>query len=137
MKKLIVSSLIAASAVALSAGAASAQSWRGDDYGRYETRAYEGRGYEDRGRWVSINERQDRLERRIDRGLQRGDLTRREAFRLRSEMNQVARLEHRYRMNGLSNWERADLDRRFDRIAAQIRWERNDGQYGSGYGYGR
>jgi Ni/Co efflux regulator RcnB len=127
MKKLIVSSLIAASAVALSAGAASAQSWRGDDHGRYE----------DRGRWVSINERQDRLERRIDRGLQRGDLTRREAFRLRSEMNQVARLEHRYRMNGLSNWERADLDRRFDRIAAQIRWERNDGQYGSGYGYGR
>jgi hypothetical protein len=133
MKKLIVSSLIAASAVALSAGAASAQSWRGDDYGR--SGDY-GR-YEDRGRWVSINERQDRLERRIDRGLQRGDLTRREAFRLRSEMNQVARLEHRYRMNGLSNWERADLDRRFDRIAAQIRWERNDGQYGSGYGYGR
>ena len=133
MKKLIVSSLIAASAVALSAGAASAQSWRGDDYGRGGDY---GR-YEDRGRWVSINERQDRLERRIDRGLQRGDLTRREAFRLRSEMNQVARLEHRYRMNGLSNWERADLDRRFDRIAAQIRWERNDGQYGSGYGYGR
>jgi hypothetical protein len=133
MKKLIVSSLIAASAVALSAGAASAQSWRGDDYGR--SGDY-GR-YEDRGRWVSINERQDRLERRIDRGVQRGDLTRREAFRLRSEMNQVARLEHRYRMNGLSNWERADLDRRFDRIAAQIRWERNDGQYGSGYGYGR
>ena len=127
MKKLIVSSLIAASAVALSAGAASAQSWRGDDYGRYE----------DRGRWVSINERQDRLERRIDRGLQRGDLTRREAFRLRREMDDVARLEHRYRMNGLSNWERTDLDRRFDRLAAQIRWERNDGQYGSGYGYGR
>jgi hypothetical protein len=127
MKKLIVSSLIAASAVALSAGAASAQSWRGDDHGRDE----------DGGRWVSINERQDRLERRIDRGLQRGDLTRREAFRLRREMDQVARLEHRYRMNGLSNWERADLDRRFDRIAAQIRWERNDGQYGSGYGHGR
>jgi hypothetical protein len=133
MKKLIVSSLIAASAVALSAGAASAQSWRGDDYGR--SGDY-GR-YEDRGRWVSINERQDRLERRIDRGVQRGDLTRREAFRLRREMDDVARLEHRYRMNGLSNWERADLDRRFDRISAQIRWERNDGQYGSGYGYGR
>ena len=133
MKNLIVSSLIAASAVALSAGAASAQSWRGDDRGRYEDY---GR-YEGRGGWVSINERQARLERRIERGLQTGDLTRREAFRLRREMDQVAGLEHRYRMNGLSGWERADLDRRFDRIAAQIRWERHDGQYGSGYGYGR
>jgi len=121
MKKIIISSLMAASAIALSAGAASAQSWRGDD----------------RGRWVSINERQQRLEMRIDRGVQRGDLTRREAWRLRQQMNDVARLEHRYRMNGLSNWERADLDRRFDRVSAQIRFERQDGQYGSGYGYDR
>lgn len=133
MKKLIVSSLIAASAVALTSGAASAQSWRQDDgYGR------DGYGrYEDRGRWTPINERQRRLEMRIERGLQRGDLTPREAFRLRREMDHVARLEHRYRMNGLSGWERADLDRRFDRVAAQIRWERNDNQYGHGYGYGR
>jgi hypothetical protein len=26
--------------------------------------------------------------------------------------------------------ERADLDRRFDQLAARIRWERNDNQYG-------
>jgi hypothetical protein len=84
---------------------------------------------------VSINERQQRLDTRIDRGVQRGDLTRREAFRLRREMNDVARLEHRYRANGLSNWERADLDRRFDRVASQIRFQRHDNQYG--YGYGR
>jgi Ni/Co efflux regulator RcnB len=119
MKKLVISSLIAASAIALSAGAASAQGYnhRGD------------------GRWMSINERQHNLDMRIERGLQRGDLNRREAMRLRREFNDIARMEHRYRANGLSNWERQDLDRRFDRLAAQIRWERRDNQYG--YGYGR
>jgi hypothetical protein len=122
MKKLIVSSLIAASAVALSAGAASAQPWR---------------DHHDNGRWVSINERQRNLDMRIERGVQRGDLNRREAMRLRREADHIARLEYRYRANGLSNWERSDLDRRFDQLAAQIRWERRDDQYGYGYGYGR
>ena len=121
MKKFIVSSLIAASAVALSAGAASAQSW----------------DRHDNGRWMSISERTQRLDMRIDRGVDRGDLTRREAFRLRRELNDVARLESRYRSNGLSNWERADLDRRFDRVSAQIQFERRDNQYGYGYGYDR
>jgi hypothetical protein len=73
------------------------------------------------------------LERRIDRGVQRGDLTPREARRLLMQVRHVARLEARYRMNGLSGWERADLDQRFDRITAQIRFERNDRQYGYGY----
>ncbi|AAK25182.1 hypothetical protein EIB18_17070 [Caulobacter vibrioides] len=84
----------------------------------------------------SINERQDRLERRIDRGLYNGTLTRHEAYRLRAELREAARLEHRYRRDGLSRWERADLDRRFDRISAQIRYERHDRDYGYGYGYG-
>ena len=38
----------------------------------------------------------------------------------------LARLEARYRRDGLSQWERADLDRRFDRLSAQIRYERRD-----------
>jgi len=42
------------------------------------------------------------------------------------EFHDIARLEARYRVNGLSNWERADLDRRFDRLDAQIRFERHD-----------
>ena len=85
----------------------------------------------------SINDRQDRLERRIDIGLRNCSLTRHEAYRLRAELRETARLEHRYRYNGLSRWERADLDRRFDRIAAQIRYERHDRDYGYGYGYDR
>lgn len=122
MKKLVVSSLIAASAIALSAGAASAQPRR---------------DHQDNGRWVSISERQRTLDTRIERGVQRGDLTRREAMNLRREADQIARLEYRYRANGLSNWERRDLDRRFDQLASQIRWERRDNQYGYGYGYNR
>jgi hypothetical protein len=79
----------------------------------------------DRGAY-NINERQARLDQRIDSGLRRGDLTRREAFRLRAEFRDIARLEARYRTNGLSRWERSDLDRRFDHLDAQIRFERHD-----------
>jgi hypothetical protein len=43
-----------------------------------------------------------------------------------------------YRANGLTNWERADLDRRFDRLSQRIRMEaRDDDRYGYGYGYDR
>lgn len=81
-----------------------------------------------------INQRQDQLERRIDIGLRNGSLTRSEAYRLRAELRETERLEHRYRRGGLNGWERADLDRRFDRISAQIRYERHDRDYGYGYG---
>lgn len=81
-----------------------------------------------------VNQRQDQLERRIDMGLRNGSLTRQEAYRLRAELRDTERLEHRYRRGGLSGWERADLDRRFDRISAQIRYERHDRDYGYGYG---
>ena len=86
----------------------------------------------------SINQRQAMLERRIDQGQRNGALTRSEAYRLRGELRETARLESRYRRGGLSGWERADLDRRFDRIATQIRYERRDRDrdYGHGYGHG-
>ena len=104
MKKL----LMAAAAVAALGAAvpAAAQSW-----------------YTDRA------DRDDRIEMRIDRGLADGSLTRYEARRLRMQLNQVERLEARYRYNGLTAWELRDLDRRYDAIARQLRWERNDTQY--------
>lgn len=105
--------LTLAAATALSAGVATAQ-----PYG---------------GRWMSINDRQDQLERRIERGVERGDLTRREAINARREFQRIARLEARYRYNGLSHWERSDLDRRFDALAMQIRWDRRDGDRRYGY----
>ena len=104
MKKLIVSLAAVASVVSVAAPAA-AQSWQ------------------------NVNQRQDRIERRIDQGVRHGDLTRREAIRLRDDVRQIARLEARYRVNGLSTWERQDLDRRLDRLEAQLRFERRDHQY--------
>lgn len=79
--------------------------------------------------WRSINEREANLDRRIDQGLRRGDLTRPEAARLRAEFRDIVRLEQRYRRtDGLSPWERRDLDRRFDRLSSRIYAERHDAQ---------
>jgi len=78
------------------------------------------------GGWQPISQRQVQIEQRIDRGVRNGDLTRREAASLRAEFDQITRIEASYRRDGLSNWERADLDRRFDNLAQRIRFERND-----------
>ena len=119
--KTIVIALAAVTALASAAPAAA-------QYGQYD-RAYDQRG----GRFMTINERQARLERRIEQGMRNGQLTRAEAYRLRREFQRIARLENRYRSNGLNGWERADLDRRFDALQAQIRFERRDGDRRYGY----
>lgn len=75
---------------------------------------------------ASLEERKLRLDRRIEQGLRSGQLTEAEAERLRDEFDDIADLEARYRVDGVSAWERADLDRRFDRLAAEIGDERTD-----------
>jgi hypothetical protein len=82
------------------------------------------------GNWWSVNARQRELNRRIETGVRRGELTRAEAARLRQRYYAIAQLERRYRRSGggLSHAERRDLDRRFDYLAQAIRWERNDWQ---------
>jgi hypothetical protein len=79
--------------------------------------------------WENINQRQARLDARIDRGVRRGCLARREAVRLRAEFRNIANLEATYRRSGggLTMVERQDLDRRFDRLGADIRRQCNDG----------
>jgi len=85
--------------------------------------------------WKNINQRQANLDRRIDQGVRTGKISRAESVRLRADFQTIARLENRYRTNGLSNWERSDLDRRFDTLSARIRIEANDSnRYGGGYG---
>jgi hypothetical protein len=118
-KKMIVPALVLA-ATSAAAIPAAAQSWHGPSHGRPPVVTT---GY---GNWQSINQRQVQLDRRIDQGVRNGSLSRREASRLRSEFNGLARLEASYRRGGLSGWERADLDRRFDRLEAQVRYERHD-----------
>ncbi len=82
------------------------------------------------GGWRNINQRQAQLDQRIDRGVRSGQLTRAEAARLRAEFRGIAALEARYRRSapGLTKAERADLDRRFDALSHQIRWERRDSE---------
>ena len=117
MKKILLS-IAAVSAIAAAVPAvASAQAY---GYDRGPDRGYD-RGYnQDVG-----GDRVARLDDRIDRGIRSGGLTRNEAWRLKGELRETARLESRYRRGGLSGWEREDLDRRYDRISAQIRYERH------------
>lgn len=84
------------------------------------------------GQWVSISDRVQWLDRRIDRGAQEGTLDRREARSLRRELTSLQRTEYGYRRGGLQAWEMADLDQRFDRLASRIRYERTDGDYAPG-----
>lgn len=140
MKKTVFAALATATAFTAIAGAASAQ-----PYGGYEQRdyRYDYRQERQEDRWErrNINQRQMEIERRIEAGQRRGALTRNEATSLGNEARNIARLEARYRYNGLSGWERADLDRRLDRLEGRL-WQqaRDDDRtyrYGQGYGYRR
>lgn len=76
--------------------------------------------------WYGSSNRLRELGRRIDVGIQRGQITRAEASRLRSEYQYLVQLEQNYRRNGFTARERQELNRRFDLLAAKIRWERRD-----------
>jgi hypothetical protein len=80
--------------------------------------------------WQSINHRQATLDRRIDQGVRSGELTRAEAVRVRDQFRDLARLEAQYRHSGrgLTRAERADLDRRFDRLSDRVYAQKHDVQ---------
>lgn len=103
MRKITLA-LMATTALALSAGAASAQGYR------------------------SIDNRQAELGARLENGIRSGNLNAEEATRLRYEYNQLLQIEARYRSDGLSNWERNDLDHRSDVLASQIQYEVSDNE---------
>ena len=116
MKKALIPVLaIAAASVAVPAAAQNYD--RYDRHDRYE---------QNRGGWQSISNRKYQLDRRIDVGLRNGSLSRREGRRLENELNRLVRLERSYLRGGLTRWERNDLDRRYDRLAVQVRIERRD-----------
>lgn len=121
MKKFLIPAIaLAAASVAVPAMAQNyGPQHRGD---RYE-RPYE---RDDRGGWQNITQRKYQLDRRIDQGERNRQLSRREATRLRNELNDLVRLERSYMRGGLTMRERADLDRRYDRLSAQVREERRD-----------
>ena len=118
MKKALIPAL--ALVVASVAVPAAAQS-----YGHGPSR---GHGYEQghRDNWQQIAQRKYNLDRRIDRGERDRSLSRREASRLRGELNTLVNLERSYMRGGLSLRERRELDNRYDRLSAQVRYERRD-----------
>ena len=122
MYKKAILPLVAVTALAAAMPAA-AQNYRGGHARDHDRDRYEQRW--DHG-WDRIDRRFARIDHRIDQGVRNGQLSRREASRLRAEFQQLVRLEHRYSRGGLSRWERQDLERRFDRLSAQVRYERRD-----------
>lgn len=116
-KALIPALALAAATVAVPAAASASAA---------TTTQYRG-GYEQNHRgWQPISQRKHNLDRRIDVGQRNGQLSRREATRLRSELNQLVRLEYSYQRGGLSLRERQELDARYDRLSRQVREERRD-----------
>ncbi|RZJ29196.1 MAG: hypothetical protein EON85_07445 [Brevundimonas sp.] len=116
-KKALIPALVLAAASVAVPATASAQQHRGDRGDRYEQN-YRG--------WQPIAQRKHNLDRRIDVGQRNGQLSRREATRLRTELNALVRLEYGYQRGGLSARERSELDRRYDRLSSQVREERRD-----------
>lgn len=120
MKKFLIPAIaLAAASVAVPAMAQNYGPQHRDDRGRYE---------QNRGTpaWQAIAQRKYQLDRRIDQGERNRQLSRREAARLRSELVQLVRLEASYQRGGLTVRERAELDRRYDRLSVQVRAERRD-----------
>lgn len=76
----------------------------------------------------TINERQASLDARIDAGVRQHTLTAAEAASLRGEFQNIARLETSYKASapGLTDQEKADLNRRFDALSARIKVDRAD-----------
>jgi hypothetical protein len=140
--KTLFATLAAATAIAAVGAPAAAQSY-GYDHSRYEQGRYEQGRYE-QGRWDNSNRDRDfsnprlqQLERRIEIGLRRGDLTRGEAYELRSNLRTIAKLEARYHYNGMQRWEQADLEHRYQWVETKVRRESRDNEYGYGYGHDR
>lgn len=113
MKRFLIP-LAAAATVAALAAPAAAQPYRGGP---------------------DVRDRGETLQMRIDRNLDRGLITPREAARLRSDVRATEQLSWRYRRDGaFTRWERSEIERRYDQISMALRYERADRDYGYGYG---
>ena len=118
-------SLLAASAVAIATPTLAQDYGRGHDRGGGYGQDHNG-GYNGGWNGGGLNGDQARIAQRIDRAAYSGRISRREAQNLRSQLDEYQRLEWRYRRDGLSNWERRDLQGRLDRIERNLRDERRD-----------
>lgn len=78
---------------------------------------------------ANINERQARQQGRIQQGIQSGELTKQEAYKLQMKQRHINRTEARYRADGhLSKGERARLNRMENKQSANINIQKHDNQ---------
>ena len=91
--------------------------------------------YQDR---ATVEQRLDNISYRIDEGLRVGDLSLRQADRLRMELRHIDDLDRRYIDEGMTYDDQADLNSRLDLLASRVNYDvsmtRDDQEYGSGYG---
>lgn len=78
---------------------------------------------DDERRWTNLDQRQVGFEQRLNQAVRDRRISSREAMNLRIEFRGIARLENQYRRSspGITPAERADLNRRFDRMEANFR----------------
>jgi hypothetical protein len=80
-------------------------------------------------RSATINEREARINARIQRGLRDGRITNREARRLYNELADIEEKERAFGSDGrLSGRESAELNRDLDRLAEDVREQMRDEQ---------
>lgn len=76
-----------------------------------------------------VNARQERQKNRIKQGIRSGELTKREAKRLRDEHSEIKQLEAAYKSDGkLTQDERKDLHHELNENSKKIRKQKHDGQ---------
>jgi hypothetical protein len=97
---------------------------------RFDSIAARVRGGIQQGGFIPISQRRDDVERRIDQALRQRQITPQEAARLRTDFEDLVRLEANYRQGGLTTAEQAELDRRFAVIEDRL----DDGRDGPGRG---
>lgn len=125
MRKFIISAALAAST--LVAAAPAAAQW-------YPPQP-QGYGYNNYGQARWLQNRVDQVQRHIDRLDKRDVLSEREARRLREESRGVERRLRSAAYNGLTGWERNDIENRIRRLEVRIQREARDGnRYGGYYG---
>jgi hypothetical protein len=88
--------------------------------------------------YSTIQAREDRLSERIDQAASDGDITASQASDLRADLTRIIRLDRRYRWDGLSLGERADLVSSLNALESRLRYDMamndtNSEDYGYGY----
>jgi hypothetical protein len=81
------------------------------------------------GRNNGINERQQNQRERLKKGVQSGELTRKEVRGITTERRDIKDVEREYRADGvMTNAERADLDSRLDETSGDLLRQKHDAQ---------